>query len=214
MSDPFPSRLAIALHQGTTEASGALLAAYRPWLMLLARMQLDSQFHDKFDASDVVQQTLLEACRDLGQFRGRSETQFLAWLRQILAHVIAHEIRRYAGAEKRDIAREVSLEQSLAQASHRLGELLAASATSPSQQAVRHEQEICLAEALARLPDDYREILVLRNLEGLAHEEIARRMGRSTGAVRMLWVRALERIRQDLNHDGPKEPLGGSGSEL
>jgi RNA polymerase sigma-70 factor (ECF subfamily) len=121
----------------------------------------------------------------------------LAWLRQVLAHVLGHEFRRYAGTQQRDVAREVSLEQSLAQSSQRLGDMLAVSGSSPSQQAVRHEQEVMLAEVLVRLPDDYREVLILRNLEGLSHEEIAERMGRGVGAVRMLWVRALARLRKE-----------------
>jgi RNA polymerase sigma-70 factor, ECF subfamily len=199
-SSPTPSRLFEALRQGSAAEAGELLWPYRPWLTLLARLQLDRQFQGKFDASDVVQQTLLEACRDLSKFRGQTEPELLAWLRQVLAHVIAHEVRRYAGTQQRDPAREVSLEQSLAQSSRRLGDLLAASGSSPSRQAARHEQEVLLAEVLAQLPDDYREVIVLRNLEGLSHEETALRMGRSPGAVRMLWVRALTRLRAALGN--------------
>jgi RNA polymerase sigma-70 factor (ECF subfamily) len=70
--------------------------------------------------------------------------------------------------------------------------------SSPSQQAARHELEVMLAEVLARLPADCREVIILRNLEGLSHEEAARRMGRNPGAVRMLWVRALARLRAEL----------------
>ena len=132
-------------------------------------------------------------------FAAAREAELLAWLRQILAHVLGHEFRRYAGTQQRDVGREVSLEQSLAQSSQRLGDLLAASGSSPSQQAVRHEQEVMLAEVLARLPDDHREVLILRNLEGLSHEEVAQKMGRSPGAVRMLWVRALAAIRKEVN---------------
>jgi RNA polymerase sigma-70 factor (ECF subfamily) len=87
----------------------------------------------------------------------------------------------------------------LAQSSQRLGRVLAAPGSSPSQQAMRHEKEVVLADLLARLPDDYREVIVLRNLEGLSHEEVARRMGRNVGAVRMLWTRALARLRQELD---------------
>jgi len=189
-------RLLEAVRQGDAAAQGEMLVRYQPWLGLLARLQIDTQFQGKFGASDIVQQTLLEACRDLRQFRGRTEAELLAWLRRILAHVLAHEVRRYRGTQQRDLAREVSLEQSLAQSSQRLGDLLAASTPSPSQRAVRHEEELLLADVLSQLPDDYREVIVLRNLEGLSHEEIARRLGRSVAAVRMLWVRALARIRQ------------------
>jgi RNA polymerase sigma-70 factor (ECF subfamily) len=171
------------------------LLRYEPWLKLLARMQIDTRFQGKFSASDIVQQTLLEACRDLPQFRGQTEAELLAWLRQILAHVLAHEVRRYRGTQQRDIDREVSLEAALAQSSQRLGDMLAASGSSPSMKAERHEQELRLADVLAKLPDHYREVIILRNLEGLSHEAVAERMGRSVGAVRMLWVRALAELR-------------------
>jgi RNA polymerase sigma-70 factor, ECF subfamily len=199
MSNTLPSSIFNALRQGTASPTGDLLSPFRPWLALLARLQLDSQLQGKFDASDIVQQTLLEACRDLPKFRGQTEPELLAWLRAILAHVIAHEIRRYTDVEKRDVACEVTLEQSLAQSSLRLGNLLAASQTSPSQQAVQHEQEVLLADVLTRLPEDYREVIILRNLEGLSHEEVAERMGRGVGAVRMLWVRALAHVRKEVD---------------
>jgi RNA polymerase sigma-70 factor (ECF subfamily) len=193
------ARLLDVARGGDSAALGELLQGFQPWLYVLARVQIDSRFLGKFDPSDVVQQTLLEACRDLPQFRGTTEAELAAWLRQVLAHVLAHEVRRYHGTQQRDLAREVSLEQELAASSQRLGSVLAASDSSPSQQAVRHEQELLLADVLARLPDDYREVIILRNLEGLAHEEVASRMGRGVGAVRMLWVRALARLREEVD---------------
>jgi RNA polymerase sigma-70 factor, ECF subfamily len=175
------------------------LERYRSWLGLLARLQVEPRFRAKFDASDIVQQTLLEAVRDWPRFRGGTEAELAAWLRQILAHVLLHEVRRYAGAQRRDVGREVSLEEALAESSRRLGAALAAPGSSPSERAGRHELELRLADALARLPADYAEIILLRNVEGLSHEEAARRIGRSAGAVRMLWVRALARLRQELD---------------
>lgn len=173
------------------------LNQYRDWLRLLARLQIDTRFQGKFDASDVVQQTLLEACRDLPKFRGSSEGELLAWLRGILAHVIGHQVRHYRGAQSRDVGREVSLEASLAATSCALANVLAADQTSPSQQAAREEEGVRLARILEGLPSDYREVLILRNLEGLSHEAVAQRMNRSAGAIRMLWVRALARFRSE-----------------
>jgi RNA polymerase sigma-70 factor (ECF subfamily) len=175
-----------------------LLERYRDWLLLLARLQIGRRLQGKLDASDLVQLAMLEAVRAGPQFRGESEAEVLAWLRGILAHVLAHEVRRYAGTQQRDVGREVSLEQELTASSARLGALLAAEQTSPSEAAARREQSVVLADALARLPADYREVIVLRNLEGLSHEEVAAQMGRGAGAVRMLWVRALARLRQEL----------------
>jgi RNA polymerase sigma-70 factor, ECF subfamily len=168
---------------------------------LLARLQINERFQGKFSESDLVQQTLLEACRDLPQFRGSSEPELLAWLRQILAHVLAHEIRRYHGTQQRDIAREISLEQALAQSSLRLGEMLAQSGSSPSACAMQHERELRLADVLAQLPEEYRDVIILRNLEGLSHEDVAARMNRSVGAVRMLWVRALASLRENFSDE-------------
>lgn len=186
-------------YQNGDESPHSLLLRYQPWLKLLARLQIDSRFQGKFSESDVVQQTLLEACRDLPKFRGQSEGELLAWLRQILAHVMAHEIRRYGGTRQRDVDREVSLEAALAQSSQRLANVLALSGSSPSAKAQQSEQEVLLADVLARLPEDHREVIILRNLENLPHEEVARRMNRSPGAVRMLWVRALASLRSAMS---------------
>jgi RNA polymerase sigma-70 factor, ECF subfamily len=174
------------------------LERFRSWLGFLARLQVEPRLRAKFDPSDVVQQTMLEAVRGWPNFRGGTEAELAAWLRQILARVLLHERRRFGGAQRRDLGREVSLEQALAESSRQLGNALAAPGSSPSERAGRHELELRLADAMARLPADYAEVILLRNIEGLSHDEIARRMGRGSGAVRMLWVRALARLRQEL----------------
>jgi RNA polymerase sigma-70 factor (ECF subfamily) len=172
------------------------LARFRPWLSLIARMQVDSRLQGKFDTSDVVQQTMMEAWRSAAQFRGTTDAERIAWLRKILAHVLAHEVRQYRGTYKRDLDREVSIERSLARSSRQLNAVLASATTTPSQQAVQQEQQVALADMLNELPADYREVIVLRNLEELSHSEVAERMGRTEGAVRMLWVRALQELRE------------------
>jgi RNA polymerase sigma-70 factor (ECF subfamily) len=182
------------------------LLKYEAWLRLLARNEIDSRFAGKFDASDAVQQTLLEAWKDWDNFRGDAEAQRLAWLRQILAHQLARLARHYAGTQKRDVTRELSVgrasvEQSLSQSAERFDALIAAGDPSPSQQAAADEQRLALARALESLPDDYRQVILLRNLEDLPHEEVARRMHRSPGAVRMLWVRALAALRDAMQAD-------------
>jgi RNA polymerase sigma-70 factor (ECF subfamily) len=184
---------------GAGPGVAAELERYRSWLGLLARLQVDPRFRAKFDPSDIVQQTLLEAVRDWPKFRGHTEAERAAWLRQVLAHVLQHEVRRYGGTRRRDVDREVSLDEALDESSRRLGAALAAPGSSPSERAGRHELELRLADALVRLPADYAEIILLRNVEGLSHEEAARRLGRGVGAVRMLWVRALARLRQELD---------------
>src|SRR5262245_22509300 len=98
-----PEELLAAYRRGELDAGNQLLERFEPWLRLMARLQLESRFQAKFDASDVVQQTMLEAVKAFPQFRGTTEAEFTAWLRQILTHALAHEIRRYAGTQKRDL---------------------------------------------------------------------------------------------------------------
>lgn len=185
--------------QGDATAQGLLLRRFHSWLEILARMQLESHLRAKVEPSDIVQQTMLDAVQGLPQFRGSTEPELIAWLRQILARALAQEIRRYHGAQKRDVSLEISLDAEMAQSSQRLGAMLAESGPSPSQQFARRELDVQLADALGRLPDDYRQVLILRHLEGLSHDQIATRMDRTAGAVRMLWTRALAAFRQELN---------------
>jgi RNA polymerase sigma-70 factor (ECF subfamily) len=192
--ESFTDTLAAA-RAGDPNAADRLFARVRPWMQILARTQLGRHLQAKTDPSDVVQVALLEAVRALEQFRGGTEAEFLAWLRQVLANAIRHEARRFTGTAARDAAREESLDRELEQSSARLGAGLIADDSSPSAGAERAEARLELAALLARLPEEYRDVLVLRNLEGLSHEEVAERMGRSVAAVRMLWVRALARLR-------------------
>jgi RNA polymerase sigma-70 factor (ECF subfamily) len=198
-STPSLPRLLEALQHGDEAAQHQVLLRYQPWLRLLARMQIGAKFQGKFSESDIVQEALLQACRDLPRFRGGTEVELLAWLRQVLAHVLAHQIRRYHGTQQRDISKEISLEEALIRSSLCLQQMLVSTGPSPSSQAAKHEQELKLADVMARLPDDHREVIVLRNLEGLSHAEVAARMGRSVGAVRMLWIRALAQLKSAMS---------------
>ena len=151
----------------------------------------------QLDASDVVQEACLEAHRDFPNFEGSTEAELLAWLRRILARNLA-DVARYQNAEMRDHRRQRSLESLLEQSSLSVQEALAATATTPSSIAAQRERAVFLADALEGLPPDYRDVVILRNLEGLKFNEVAARMGRSSGAVRMLWARAIERLSETL----------------
>jgi RNA polymerase sigma-70 factor (ECF subfamily) len=172
-----------------------LLESFRNYLKLLAHTGIDKALRGKADSSDVVQETLLKAHRSFGQFRGQSEAELAIWLRQILVRQLADLTRRYCTAEARQVGRERSLNDLLGASSAALGNLLAAGGASPSQSAERRELSVVLADALAELGDDYREVIVLRSIEERDWDEVARRMGRSAGAVRMLWARALKALR-------------------
>lgn len=187
--------------EGVQDERTTWLVRHEAYLKMLAGLEIDSRFQGKFSASDAVQQTLLEAWRGWENFRGHTEAERMAWVRGILAHQLAHLARHFAGVQKRDVSRELSLDASLAQSSQRLDQLLAAGGPSPSAVAVAAEQRLRLAEVLERLPEDYRQVILLRNLQDLPYEEIARRMGRGTGAVRMLWVRALTHLREQIQDD-------------
>lgn len=180
--------------QGNAAVLGELLEQYRAYLNLLARVQIGRHLAGKVDASDVVQEAFLRAGRDFARFRGRSEGELLAWLRRILACTLVDETRRHAAS--RDANLEARLVAALDHSSQVLGQRLACAGSTPSQQSVRREEAVLLADALARLPEHYREVLVLRHVEDLSFPEAARRMGRSLDSVKHLWIRAVAALRQ------------------
>ena len=181
----------------TASAQALELERFREFLSLLARLQIGPRLQGKVDLSGVVQQTLLEAHQALDQLRARDESQRAAWLRKALAHNLTDEVRKLRTAG-RDVAREQPLEALLERSSARLEAWLATDQTSPSQRAVRQEQLLRLAEALARLPEDQRTAVELHHLRGYAVAEVARQMGRSDGAVGALLVRGLKKLREGL----------------
>ncbi len=198
-------QLLASAKQEEGDALGQLLELYRNYLKILAASQINTRLQRRVSASDVVQETFLQAHRSFEQFRGQSVPEFMGWLRQILASRFAHMLEKHVHAEKRDVRREVSMEAigaSLQRSTIRLEGVLQDPGPSPSSAALRHERLIILADELAELPDDYRQVLVLRNLEGLAFKEVAEKLDRSHGAVRMLWFRAITKLREQLESKG------------
>lgn len=184
--------------KGDNSSIGALLQLYRNYLMVLASTQLEHRLQPRVSPSDVVQETMLRAHKNFGQFRGTTEPELLAWLRQILVNNLAKFVEQHMLAARRDVRREVSIERlgkALEQSTVQLAALLPAEGKSPSMAVQQREEAVLLADRLALLPADYREVLMLRNLQGLPFEEVAQRMERSVGATRMLWLRAIEKLR-------------------
>jgi RNA polymerase sigma-70 factor (ECF subfamily) len=174
---------------------------FRPYLQILARIHLDPRLQVRVSPSDIVQETFLEACRDLPDFRGRELGQQIAWLRSILAHNLAraaHEHHR----EKRDIDRERSLEEALGRSSGGLESVLADSGSSPSDKAMRKEMLIDVSRVIGELPGDQRDALLLHYLEGLSLPEIGERLGRTTVSAAGLVRRGLGRLRDLLREKG------------
>ena len=173
-----------------------LFAQCRNYLHVLARAQLERRLQAKVDASDLVQQTLLEAYRDFRNFRGGTEAEWLAWLRRILSHNAANFVRHWQTTGKRQARREVPIGPGASSAA--LGPEPVDGGESPSQELMRKERELLVADAVAHLPPDYQEVINLRNLQRLPFNEVADRMGRSRPAVQMLWLRALHQLQQIL----------------
>jgi RNA polymerase sigma-70 factor (ECF subfamily) len=197
-ADADPERLIRLAQEGDMQALGQLFELYRNYLLLLARMQIGRRLQGKVDAADLVQETLLAAHRDLAQFRGATEAELVGWLRRILAANLVDLVRRYCGAQRRDVRLERRLADEVDQSSRDIGLVLMTKDSSPSQRAVRREQAVLLADALKSLPEDYDEVIVLHHLQGLNFPEVARRMERSVDSVKKLWIRALARLRDAL----------------
>ncbi len=182
---------------GDRHALGSLLEEYRAYLRMLVCVQIGRVLRSKFDADDLLQETSLAAHRAIAHFRGTTEEEFLAWLRGILAHVFADQVRRYHGTGRRDPRLERALESEFEQSSEGLVRALAAPASSPSQRVIRHERAVRLAKALDRLTPAAREVLLLRHFQDLSFPEIAHRMDRTLDGVKNLWIRALARLRRE-----------------
>jgi RNA polymerase sigma-70 factor (ECF subfamily) len=170
---------------------------FRSYLILLARMKLDRRLQGKLDASDVVQQTLLEAHQALASFRGNDPAAQAAWLRQILARNLANAVRDLTRA-KRDVRKERALQTDLDASASQLDGWLAAQDSSPSQKMERQERALQLAEALAQLPEAQRDAVVLRHFQGLSLAEIAAQLDCTTAAVTGLLTRGLRNLRKTL----------------
>jgi RNA polymerase sigma-70 factor (ECF subfamily) len=174
------------------------LEAYRDYLRLLARLQLHQSLQGKLDPSDVVQETLLKAHANWGQFRGEGSAELAGWLRRILANTLNDAVRKFSNGP-RDVVGDQALEQSLDESSSRLEAWLAADASSPSQHAVRQEELLQLSRALARLPEDQRLAVELKHLHGCSVEMISSKMNRSKTAIGGLLRRGVKKLRGLLN---------------
>ncbi len=174
---------------------------FRSYLLLLVRARLGRMIQGKLDASDIVQQTMLEALQAIESFRGDNAATQAAWLRQILARNLANAVRDL-NREKRDVHRERSIHADLDASASRLEGWLAADELSPSQQAQRYERALLLAEAIERLPDQQREAVILRHFQDCSLDTIALELNTTTAAVTGLLTRGIRNLRKALTSLG------------
>jgi RNA polymerase sigma-70 factor (ECF subfamily) len=199
---PQIAELLQSARQGDTAALGQLLELYRQHLRGQAERQLQGQLTVRVDSSDVVQQTFLEAHRSFSQFLGQAEAELAAWLLRILDHNIAGVIRDHKLLQKRDVRRERPLDDPQG-SKPGLKQQLDAGHSTPSQRAIRLEDETLLNQALAALPEDQREAVRLRHLKGWSLSQIAQHFGRSPVAVASLIKRGMQALRKHLGDATP-----------
>ncbi len=192
---------------GDIASLGTLLQRYRNYLQLLVSAQLRSSVGRRVGESDIVQEAMLAAHRDFADFRGQTPGEFAGWLRTILARTLLREIDRHVKAEKRDVRREISLDSlnsNLSSSCVQVASLIAAKQDSPSEIVSNEEQTAKIATLISLLPKDYQTVVMLRNFGGMRFDDVATEMGRTSQAVRLLWLRAIKRLRKlhDTGADG------------
>lgn len=188
-----------AAQAGLPEARGRVLEDCRRYLLHVAQRAIPADLKMKGGVSDLVQETFLEAHRSFDQFHGQSAGELRAWLRRLLRNRAAKLGRQFRNAQKREIAREISLDDG---ASGRQRVAIASDSLSPSERAIGREQGAALQQALRRLPNEYQQVIALRYAEDRSFEEIGREMQRTGNAARLLWLRAIERLQQEMQRHG------------
>ena len=180
-----------------TRTAAERLEPYRRYLTVLAGVHLAPELRGKLDLADLVQQTMLRALAAIDEVHLPDAAAVCAWLRRILANELLDAIKHFH-RDKRDVAREQSLEADLEQSASGMVRWLAAVQTSPSGKASRNEQLLRLADALAELPEAMREVVVLKHCQGWTLQRIADRLGKSVPAVASYLRRGLEQLRKRL----------------
>ena len=195
------SELISRLRQHNPDALAEFLTANQRPLLAFIDRQVGVALRRKIEIEDVFQEVSAEALRALPE-ADLTERDPFGWLCQIAERRIIDAHRRHFGAQKRDAGREVPLGSPGGDTQHAaIIDLLVASMTSASQIVSRNAREVKLYSGLAVLPEDQREALRLRYLEGLPSKEIAARLGKTDGAVRVMLTRALSRLQQILGPD-------------
>ena len=166
------------------------IESFQTYLRLVADRQLPEDVRAKVSPSDIIQNTYLEARRDFKRFSGSNDRELLAWLCQILLNNVKDTARHYQSRQKRQVSREVSLQ-------HLQGNDCCPAATeSPSRIVSGREEEVRLQQALAQLPKEYRQVIVLRSLERRSFAEVGNALNRSEEAARKQFGRAIVQLQR------------------
>ncbi len=168
-----------------TLLSAEVLETSRRFLLAIANAELPPALRAKGGASDLVQETLAAAHQSWHQFRGQTAAELRAWLRAILIRELAMFRRRYMETDARDVSREVPLAPDQAEEAH----------TTPVAELIRRETAVRMFEAINRLPDDWRAVVVWHAELGLTFAAIGERLGRSEDAARKVFDRAMDQLR-------------------
>jgi RNA polymerase sigma-70 factor (ECF subfamily) len=191
------------VRSGEPNAVAELSEARRPQLLVYVSRQLGYALRAKVEPDDIVQETMIRAVRHPHLFTAPDRDPF-----GVLCHLAQESIvdahRRYIDAQKRDAGREVPLQASPASTDGGGGLLgiLVASITTPSKAFSRNDREIRMWEALGTLPEEQREALRLRYVDGLPTKDIAQKLHKTDGAVRVMLTRSLDKLQQILGEKG------------
>ncbi len=194
---PGLDRLLRDAKNGCNEAREVLFRELEPYLKIIAKQNFNQNLQAKLGQSDVLQQTMLNASEKFAQFNGSTGGELKAWLKQILINEVHRSERTYF-SDKRNVTRETSgsTSDSLPQYVNNLADSL----PTPGARAIGEEQSENILAALKRLPEDYQAVIQLRNWQGRSFKDIAESLERTENAVTKLWVRALVRLQEELDH--------------
>ena len=195
-SDSEMLELLLSARAGSNSSLGRLLQEYRDYLLLMADEELGSDLKVKVSPSDVVQESYLEVKRDFCHFEGSTREEFQAWLRRVMLNNIANVVRAFRDTGKRDVARESNPAGEFG----RNGTALAdANTLTASKMMLKNEQLETLRLAMAKLPQQYQEIIRLRNYERANFEALGKHFTRTPEAARKLWARAIGALQWELD---------------
>lgn len=191
------SELIQAARQGDDLALNQIWQELRSYLLMIASQRLDVGLRGKMDASDIVQQSLMEAHKGFNEFRGHSEGEIKAWACKLVIHNLVDAGRRFRQSQKRNIRKETTWTEQ--------NELAAIkNEASPSTALRQRECDDELARIVSQLPQRSQQVLELRHRMGLSHAQVALELGMTESGARKLWSRIVLELQERLSSQNVK----------